>query len=186
MEVKGRHQIVFNQSYLECTDGSSNKFYRTLVIGNKSSDLATLICTYGPIGRAGTSKVTHGLSMLKASNEAIKKVSEKERKGYKKVKAKDVFIGSPGHLIAHTFGEDRLKDREVHSMLAKEIGRATLDEIMEKNGWLVEAETAEEAVLREKREAEAAAKAKADEEARIQAELDARTATYSSSWGEWA
>lgn len=186
MEVKGRHQIVFTQSYLECTDGSSNKFYRTLIIGNKSSDLATLICTYGPIGRAGTSKITHGLSSIKASNEAIKKVSEKERKGYKKVKAKDVLLGAPGNLVAHTFGENVLKDREVHSLITKELGRSTFDEIMGKNGWLVEAETAEEAAEREKREQAALAKAKVDEEARIQAELDARTATYSESWGEWA
>lgn len=186
MEAKGRHQIVFSQQYLECTDGSSNKFYRTVVVANKSTNLATLICTYGPIGRTGTSKVTHGLSLIKANNEAIKKVSEKERKGYKKTKAKDVFLGAPGSLVAHTFGEDNLKDKEVDKVIASEIGRHTFDEIKERNGWLVEAETAEEAELREKREAEALAKAKADEEARIQAELDARVATYSNSWGEWA
>lgn len=186
MITNGRHQIVFEQQYLECTEGSSNKFYRTLVVINKSTDLATLICTFGPIGRAGSSKVSHGISPARARSEAAKKVTEKERKGYKKAKARDVFIGAPGSIVAHTFGVDSLKDREAEKIISSEIGRSMLDEIKEKDGWAVEAETAAEAELREKREAEALAKAQAEEQARVQAELDARAATYSTSWGEWA
>ena len=121
-----------------------------------------------------------------AWSEASKKATEKERKGYIRTKAKDIFIGAPGNLVAHTFGEDTLKDKEVLALLSQAVGKYTLDEITSKDGWLVSAETEAEANLREKREAEALAKREADELARTQAELDARTATYNKAWGEWS
>lgn len=186
MEINGHHKIEISQHYLECTDGTSNKFYRTVVIANKSTNLATLICAYGPIGRAGQGKVTHGVSLDAAWREAKKKVSEKERKGYVEAKAKDVFIGSPGNLIAHEFGNDKLKDKEVLTTMGQEVGKHLLEEIMEKNGWSMPTETEEETADRLRSETEARAKAKADEEARLKAIEDARATTYSAAWGEWA
>lgn len=184
MEVNGRHQIQISQTYLEYTEGSSNKFYRTLVIENKSTNRATLICTYGPIGRAGTDKVTHSTGVA-CHSEATKKIAEKERKGYIKAKPKHISIGTAGNLVAHTFGEDKLKDREAWNTLEIDLGKLTLNEIAKEGNWDVTTETAAEAKSREKREAEAAAKAKAEEEARLQAIENERSANYDASWGLW-
>ena len=185
MEVNGRHQIQISQTYLEYTEGSSNKFYRTLVIENKSTNRATLICTYGPIGRTGTDKITHSTGVI-CHSEAAKKIAEKEhKKGYKKVKPKGVSIGTAGNLVAHTFGEDKLKDREAWNTLEIDLGKHTLNLIAKEGNWGITAETAAEAKIREKREAEAAAKVKAEEEARLQAIESERSANYDASWGLW-
>eukprot|EP01040_Poterioochromonas_malhamensis_P006676 gene6676-7193_t len=67
-----------NRAYLECTEGSSNKFYE-IVFNEKDSSVFT---RYGPIGKDGVSATKNFKSKEEARKFYDKTLQEKLKKGY--------------------------------------------------------------------------------------------------------
>lgn len=175
-EVVGVHKIEIAQYYLECTEGSSNKFYRIVTVANKTTDKASMLIQYGPIGRTGSGSTTHGLTIQDIYNQASKKLNEKEKKGYlSKISKSSMKTGQPGDLTAHTFGLDKLKDKEVLSIMRRSFGSTFVETTMTTDGWKEMTEPSE-ADINETKE-------KINRMAEIEKE---RTSTYQSTWGAWA
>ncbi len=66
-----------NRAYLECTEGSSNKFYE-IVFNEKDSSVFT---RYGPIGKDGVSATKNFKSKEEARKFYDKTLQEKLKKG---------------------------------------------------------------------------------------------------------
>ena len=73
-----------NTIRLECTTGSSNKFYE--FVGVKAPGRFTVKGLYGRIGQAPNESIIYdGDDVNAANSEFHKKMAEKEKKGYKVV-----------------------------------------------------------------------------------------------------
>lgn len=175
-EIAGTHKIEIIQHYLEYTEGSSNKFYRIVVIANKTTNLSSMMTNYGPIGKAGQSSWSHGISLDFAYQEMRKKLGEKEKKGYVRCLSNSkMMLGQPGQLNAHTFGGDRLKDKEALSVIRKDLGSSVVEQIMLLGGWTTTVEPSEADI----KEAE-------EEKNRMAALDEERASAYQATWGMWA
>lgn len=171
MEVKGKHNVKIIQAYMECTEGTSNKFYRVIVIANETANFATIMTQYGPIGAAGRTALQHGLTIAEANEKLFKVREEKVKKGYKPFEDKSpIKLGLKGNLIGHTFGIDKLKDKEVTKEIVAAIGKTAWQEILANDAWNNQSDASEFVETKEE--------AKETPQARAQA--------YGSSWGEWA
>jgi predicted DNA-binding WGR domain protein len=176
LNITGRHVITIRQEYLEYTDDSSNKFYRTLVIADATTDTGTLICQWGVIGTKGQEKVIHYKRYQSAFNEASKKTNEKNRKGYvHQLDRSPMKIGTPGHLSDRTYGkpDNEAKDKEADEAIKKEIGSLLFEAIVSEHGWN---SYTDEEIKTAQLEREFAAE-------RSQIE---RSAAYGSEFGAWA
>lgn len=177
-EITGKHNVEITQYYLECTEGSSNKFYRIMVVANKTTKIASMMTQYGPIGRAGQSSWSHGINNYNSTVylEAQKKINEKEKKGYVRCLSNSkMMLGQPGQLNAHTFGDDRLKDKEALSVMRKDLGSSVVEQIMLLGGWGKMTEPSEADI----KEAE-------EEKNRMAALDEERASAYQATWGMWA
>ncbi len=175
-EITGKHSVEITQYYLECTEGSSNKFYRIMVVANKTTKIASMMTQYGPIGKTGQSSWSHGINNSTVYSEAQKKINEKEKKGYtRRLSNSKMMLGQPGQLNAHVFGNDKLKDKEALSIIRKDLGSSTVDQIMLLGGWHNSVEPSEADI----KEAE-------EEKNRMAALDEERANAYQSSWGMWA
>lgn len=73
---------VIYRSYLECTEGTSNKFYDMRIVQD-AQGILSVQCVYGPIGKPG--KVVDkgsGMSMRKAQAIINDLMNKKLAKGY--------------------------------------------------------------------------------------------------------
>lgn len=74
--------------YMECTDGSSNKFYQVSVkpMSDPDKDTYAVVVNYGPIGKTGVTEwKIQDYPYFKAKATAEKVVSDKQKKGYQRV-----------------------------------------------------------------------------------------------------
>lgn len=175
-EIAGVHKVEIHQRYLECTEGGSNKFYRILVISNKTTDKASVVITYGPIGRAGQTSIHSGYSINNANSLMRKKYGEKEKKGYVPLVSKSpIRLGLTGGLTHHTFGQDSLADKEVAKEIENAIGKTIFEQIKLADEW------------GELKEPSAQSKKEAETEKQNQAEIESERANqYETAWGAWA
>lgn len=185
-------KIRISQTYLEMRSGSSNKFYRTLVITNErlKGNPSTLIMNWGPIGKSGQFKNISNVSADLAYEESRKKIAEKTSKGYLKSSPskESRSLGLPGFVNSHTFGDDALKDKEIYQKMLETVGSSALfNEVLEEIGAhgesrLTSEKSAEDydhdLLLKEEKERK--------ERERLEAIENARVSTYSTSWGDWA
>lgn len=183
-------KVSITQNYTEYRGGGSSKFYRTLVVTNEldGEKRSTVIMNWGAIGTAGQKQRISNVNGNAAHDRANKKIHEKERKGYEKAKAPSSRnAGTPGQLNSHVFGEDKLKDKEAIAIFAATIGGETeLNQTLDEIGiyaLVVDEEEAERLRLLQEEKAREIERA---ERERLQAIEDARTSTYSTSWGDWA
>lgn len=183
-------KVSITQNYTEYRGGGSSKFYRTLVVTNEldGEKRSTAIMNWGAIGTAGQKQYVRNVNGNTAHSRANKKIIEKERKGYEKAKAPSPRnAGTMGQLNSHVFGGDKLKDKEAISILAATVGsEADLKGIFDEIGifsLVVDKEEAERLRLAQEQKAREIEQA---ERERLQAIEDARSSTYSTSWGDWA
>ncbi|MFU9046382.1 WGR domain-containing protein [Acinetobacter tibetensis] len=174
--IVGRFSVEITQYYLECTTGSSNKFYRIVVVANKTTKLASMMTQYGPIGKTGQSSWSHGINNSTVYSEVQKKINEKEKKGYVRCLSNSkMMLGQPGQLNAHVFGDNTLKDKEALSIIHKDLGSSVVEQIMIFGLWTVMVESSETDI----KEAE-------EEKNRMAALDEERASAYQATWGAWA
>lgn len=74
---------VIYRSYLECTEGTSNKFYDMRILSDNKGVLSVQ-CVYGPIGKPGkTVDKGTGMSLRKAQAIINDLMNQKLAKGYR-------------------------------------------------------------------------------------------------------
>lgn len=184
-------RLKITQTYLECKEGSSNKFYRTIVVTNANSKNreSAFITNYGAISTYGQKSAQFGLTESQAFANERKKIVEKYRKGYvEAVCPERRNLGCPGADNVHIFGENKTKDELFLGRLEDAVcGREVLEKILVDCGFYSETPISPEEIER-RMQAETAAKALAEakERDRLKAIEDARKASYSTAWGEWA
>lgn len=181
-------RIRITQTYLECKEGGSNKFYRTLVLNaNKNPEHGHLTINWGKIGTHGQNSKYDGHTVEQCFQNARSKAESKLKKGYEKAipNAPTRRAGLVGELNSHTFGEDELKDKEAISILIDTYGgedslRQALNTIGAFDASVVD-DPAEVERLRFLEEEIARKEAQ-----RLKAIEDERDQAYSRTWGEWA
>lgn len=183
-------KIKISQTYLECKEGSSNKFYRTIVVTNANSKNreSAFITNYGAISTFGQKSAQFGLTESQAFANERKKIVEKQRKGYvEAVCPEHRNLGCPGADNVHIFGENQAKDELFLGRLEDAVcGREVLEKILVDCGFYDETLSPEEIERRMQAETAAKALAEAKERDRLKAIEDERKASYSTAWGEWA
>lgn len=183
-------KIKISQTYLECTEGSSNKFYRTIVVtnANTKSRESAFVTNYGAISTYGQKSVQFGLTESQAFANERKKIVEKQRKGYvEAVCPERRNLGCPGADNVHIFGENKAKDELFLGRLEDAVcGGEVLEKILTACAFYDETLSPEEIERRMQVETAAKALAEAKERERLKAIEDERKASYDSNWGAWA
>lgn len=184
-------KIKVYQTYLECKEGSSNKFYRTVVVTNpnaKDTRQSAFVTNYGSIGTYGQKSCSVAITESQAFANERKKVTEKKRKGYIDATCPESRnLGCMGIQNDHTFGYNKAQDELFLGKLEDAMcGREHMESFLMNCGMYNETFSPDEIERRMQAETAAKALAEAKERDRLKAIEDERKASYSSSWGEWA
>lgn len=180
-EIPKGLRIRITQNYLECKDGGSNKFYRTLVMQNvQNTDKGHLTVNWGKIGTHGQGRIFESLTSRQCYEDADKRIGGKTAKGYNKVMPNaNRAAGMLGNLNSHTFGEDALKDKEALKLMSDTYGgEDLLRQALTVVGAFDVSHADPDQIERDK----ASLKKKAEQ---LKAIDEARNSAYSA-WGEWA
>lgn len=163
-------KLSAEQTYMTNTEGSSNKYYQVLILVNENTGESCVLNNYGPIGKGGS--VTYRLfkSHKDATAFALTKTREKTRKGYKldTPPTERRVTANPTHV----FGSNQLNNEMYLAGLRGAFG--SVDDLLNALSDLGAFEVGSEVPK--------APTAKVDT-AKLEQE---RTATYSTTWGEWA